>query len=511
MYRDRDFDLKGALPAHAAALTQDLELDFLFDAMAGADKVLLQSAKAAILTSLQEPETILYRQHILTDCLERPAIIRQLYAIAVEAIEGERKIWSWASMRQRPDATLHRAVEALQLLVCPLKKLRLIANEQGAAFRSEGLTVLLGMLAQELGDEYLSTVEDHLGRLAFRDGILMSAELGKGNKGSAYILRKPSNAKQSFAQRLQAWIERVARAKRSRYIYQVADRDESGFRSLEELKSRGISLVAGALAQSTDHIVSFFEMLRSELGFYIGCLNLRDRLAQKGEPICFPEPISMGKAALYSRGLYDVCLALSIEARVAGNTVNADDRSLVMITGINRGGKSTFLRSVGHAQLMMQCGMFVPAEVLRANVCSGLLTHYKREEDATMRSGKLDEELRRMSSLIDHVTPNSIILLNESFASTNEREGSEIARQIVRALLEAGVKVFYVTHMFDLAHEFYRANMDTALFLRAERLADGQRTYRLEPGAPLPTSHGEDLYRHIFGVMHDDETVAPRA
>jgi len=128
-----------------------------------------------------------------------------------------------------------------------------------------------------------------------------------------------------------------------------------------------------------------------------------------------------------------------------------------------------------------------------------------------MRSGKLDEELRRMSSLIDHVTPNSIILLNESFASTNEREGSEIARQIVRALLEAGVKVFYVTHMFDLAHEFYRANMDTALFLRAERLADGQRTYRLEPGAPLPTSHGEDLYRHIFGVMHDDETVAPRA
>ncbi len=59
-----------------------------------------------------------------------------------------------------------------------------------------------------------------------------------------------------------------------------------------------------------------------------------------------------------------------------------------------------------------------------------------------------------MSSIVDNMTPSSIVLLNESFASTNEREGSEIARQIVRALLETGIKVFYVTHLFDLAQGF---------------------------------------------------------
>ena len=64
-----------------------------------------------------------------------------------------------------------------------------------------------------------------------------------------------------------------------------------------------------------------------------------------------------------------------------------------MITGANQGGKSTFLRSVGLAQLMMQCGMFVAAESLRASVGQRLFTHYKREEDAAMESGKLDEEL----------------------------------------------------------------------------------------------------------------------
>ncbi len=141
--------------------------------------------------------------------------------------------------------------------------------------------------------------------------------------------------------------------------------------------------------------------------------------------------------------------------RVIGNNVTADDMQLIMITGANRGGKSTFLRSLGVAQLMMQTGMFVPAEAFRANVCRMIFTHFKREEDVTMKSGKLDEELSRMSSIIQKLTPNSIVLFNESFASTNEREGSEIARQIVRALLERGIKVFYVTHLFDLAQSFH--------------------------------------------------------
>ena len=69
-----------------------------------------------------------------------------------------------------------------------------------------------------------------------------------------------------------------------------------------------------------------------------------------------------------------------------------------------------------------------------------------------MESGKWDEELSRMSDIVDRIKPNSVLLLNESFASTNEREGSEIARQIVRALLNKRVKVFFVTHLYHFAH-----------------------------------------------------------
>jgi DNA mismatch repair ATPase MutS len=240
-------------------------------------------------------------------------------------------------------------------------------------------------------------------------------------------------------------------------------------------------------------------MLRAELGFYVGCLNLHERLTAKGEPLCFPAPLPAGRPALSCRGLYDVCLSLGITERVAGNEVAADGKSLVMITGANQGGKSTFLRSVGLAQLMMQSGMFVAAEEFRADVSRVLFTHFKREEDATMESGKLDEELRRMSALADVITPGCIVLCNESFASTNEREGSEIARQIIRALLERGIKVLFVTHMFDLAQGFQRHATDGVLFLRAGR----ERTFRLVEGEPLPTSFGEDVYRRIFGSLPD--------
>jgi len=279
---------------------------------------------------------------------------------------------------------------------------------------------------------------------------------------------------------------------------------------LGELRGRGIHLAANALAQSTDHILSFFRMVRAELGFYIGCLNLQRRLTEKGEPVCFPEALPAGRPVLSCRGLYDVGLSLSVDARVVGNEVHADDKWLVMITGANQGGKSTFLRSIGLAQLMMQAGMCVAAEAFRANVCDAVFTHYKREEDATMTSGKLDEELRRMSAMADRATSNSMMLFNESFSATNEREGAEIASAIVRALLEANAKVLFVTHSFELAHGFYLQRRDAALFLRAERQADGRRTFRLVEGEPWPTSYGEDLYTRVFVENPAAATAAPQ-
>ena len=116
-----------------------------------------------------------------------------------------------------------------------------------------------------------------------------------------------------------------------------------------------------------------------------------------------------------------------------------------------------------------------------------------------MKSGKLDEELGRMSNIVDKMTLHSILLCNESFAATNEREGSEIARQIICALSEKGIKVFFVTHLSEFAHGLYNEKIETAIFLRAERQPDGGRTFKISAGEPLSTSYGEDLYYRKFG------------
>ncbi|MBN1138069.1 MAG: hypothetical protein JXM73_15885 [Anaerolineae bacterium] len=111
----------------------------------------------------------------------------------------------------------------------------------------------------------------------------------------------------------------------------------------------------------------------------------------------------------------------------------------------------------------------------------------------------MDEELGRMSAIVDSLTPNAMLLFNESFAATNEREGSEIARQVTRALLERRIKVFFVTHQYKFANSMSDRNMNGTIFLRAERQADGTRTFKLLEGEPLQTSYGQDLYHQIFG------------
>jgi len=380
----------------------------------------------------------------------------------------------------------------LHEFIVMLKKLKNIADENSDKFTSEGFTAFFAMLKKELDEEYFAKVQNHLSELKFRGGVLISAELGKGNKGTNYILRKRQDKIK------QSWIKQIFAKKPHAYSFSISDRDESGAKALSGLKDRAINLVANALAQSADHILSFFSMLRIELAFYVGCLNLYEQILQLEEPTCFPLPVASGERRHSFKGLYDVCLALTMKQKIVDNDLNADNKNLIIITGANQGGKSTFLRSIGLSQLMMQCGIFVPAVSFSSNICEGLFTHYRREEDPTMKSGKLDEELSRMSDIADNITSNSMVLFNESFAATNEREGSEISRQIVIALLEKRIKVFFVTHLYEFAHGFYDKKMENAIFLRAERQADGERTYKVIEGEPLQTSYGEDLYRAVF-------------
>lgn len=503
MYRNRDFYVEEQLPWrrsepklpwHEASLMQDLELNTLLEAMAGADEFLFDVARKALLSSTKnDVETILYRQAMLSDCLKNPKAVRDLYAVTVETVQKNRSWWSGIS-GHRPSSILSQSVYLLDTLVDALRKLRNTARAQAHLFESEGFSTLFEMLERELSDDYLASIRYHLKELGFPRGVLLSAQLGDGNQSASYILRRRNGKEPS-------WLRRILGQGQPAYTFSLSPYDQAGGRILSEIRDKGTNLVANALGQSSDHVGRFFATLRTELAFYVGCLNLSERLASTGRPVCLPRPVAAGERKLRFSGLYDACLSLVMgERRVVANTVDADGRDLIVVTGANQGGKSVFLRSVGLAQIMMQCGMFVTAESFDAELCEGLFTHYKREEDATMRSGRLDEELARMSDIANLLTPNSMLLCNESFAATNDREGSEIANQIVRALLESRVKVFFVTHLYEFAQSLSSREAEDTLFLRAERMPDGTRTFRLIEGRPLETSFGKDVYREVFSV-----------
>ncbi len=489
LFPNRDADPKAPLPWQAEALEQDLGLPQVYEAMAQGDKFLHAAARRVLLDSLEDVDLIRYRQAVLQDCLAHPDVVREIYRIPIEAQEKKREQWLGIFSRS-PQGILSSAVDLLAMFVGLLRRLKGIADAQAGAFASEGFRRFFAMLQAELDEAYFEEVETHLRTLKFRQGVLLSAELGPGNEGTRYTLRKPRRTPRPILKQIFGRTPSCG--------FTIPPRDTYGSKALGEIKDRGLNEVANAVAQAADHIDGFLKLLQAELAFYVGALNLAERIAALGMPLAFPDPAPAETRRFTASGLYDLGLALAKNAAVVGNDIQANAKNLVIITGANQGGKTTFLRSAGLAQLMMQAGLFVPAQALEANLARGVFTHFKREEDAEMESGKFDEELGRMDAIADYLRAHSLVLFNESFAATNEREGSEIARQIVDALLEGRVKVFFVTHFYTFAHSYYAASQGEALFLRAERLPDGRRTFKMIPAEPLQTSFGEDLYRQIF-------------
>jgi len=198
--KDQRLDLQQMLPWNEEALRKDLGLDIVLSAMALGDGYLFDTAKVAVLSSSVDLDSILYRQHVLSDCLRNAQIVRDIYQLATEAIEGERKgLWGFF---QYPAGILRRAVEVMLMFVDALKRLRTAANQHANKFESDGFSRLFVMLREELSDEYFSEIDMHLKRLKFRHGVLISAELSEGNTGRNYVLRKPHEDQRSWLTRV---------------------------------------------------------------------------------------------------------------------------------------------------------------------------------------------------------------------------------------------------------------------------------------------------------------------
>lgn len=485
LYCNSDFSMQTEPCFGKETLAADLELNCMLSAMADGDKLIHEVCSRVLFHPLQTADEIRYRQDILVDCMHNPQTIRRLYDITVETKNRKRESWSWLSSGQFLSSNYSSSISLLKIYAEMLLKLRNTLGIGSQDFQSIGWNQFIQMLWHELDDAYFSQINTLLDELNEDKGMLISAELGNYNQGVNYVLR--------HKEKIHFW-----RHWSFAPSFTIASRDEAGASDLGNRRDRAINESTNVLAQSAEHIENFFSILQQELAFYVGCLNLHDKIQELNMPICIPGLLPKQSESRKFENLYDISLILTKNSEAIGNSLCMEDKRLYIITGANQGGKSTFLRSIGQSQLMMQCGMFVGAERFEAPLRDGVFTHFKKEEDAAMKSGKLDEELVRMNEIVYHITSGSLMLFNESFAATNEREGSEICHQITEALIENKIEVFSVTHLYTYAVSFLEKQGQKILYLRAQRLDDGSRTFRIIPGQPLQTAYGEDLYHRIF-------------
>lgn len=491
MFPAEDFDPQANLPPNMTDLMQDMELDILFSAMAEDDEFLDKIIRPAVLSGgANSRQTILWRQDILRDCLENEKEIRALYAIAVMPVQIKKSIFLISGSRH-PSLMLSESRRMLEAFYGVLKALYDFSIQEKSKFSSAGMSNLCEMIISQLSPDYLDEMKAHLAALHFDKGLLFSAKLGTGNTGKDFIAR-------FWTPKRWAWLKEWRGESSEHYRFMLDPHDESGARELADLRDDVLKDIAVSATQASTHIEKFFYNLRAELAFYIGCLNLRKSLVEKKCPLCMPE-IADSHDVLCFDDLRDPTLSLTLDRPAVGNRLQSVETKLIFVMGANQGGKSTFLRSLGLSRMMLQAGMFVTAMQYKADLRDGVFTHYRRHEDKDLNSGKFDEELHRMSVIIDQLGKAPFLLFNESFAATNEKEGAEVAGQILSALVQYGAQIIFVTHMYALTERFEEQSDIKIAFLQAERDESGHRSFKISEGKPQDTSFGRDLYANIFG------------
>ncbi len=477
-----------------------------------------ETMKRIMMVPLETEKEILYRQELLKDCLKEPEFIIELYRISKEVL----KRWDDLGRRTKEKITsknnlanLITDIHILQLFVQTLGEIKALFQKYDGRLEAAGWLALRNRLDEVFSDKQqedwkrvledisffvdtLAREEESKSEMLKKPSLVMECSLGDGMKLQGFLLEEVKSVSKKYRNpnstisKVQGYIQ----SKTPDSVTIVRDTPLQEYAA--KLEYEVVKYIMEHSRSFVAKFQRFFDQLHLQTAFYRGAVNLMAHMDRFGVEICYPKVTDKGTLRFEELKEVVMCMEQRIEA--IGNTCDMENIMLLIVTGANQGGKSTFLRSIGIAQVMMQCGLMVAAQSFESGIFPSLFTHFTRREDSAMNSGRLDEELGRMNQIIENLGEHSMILLNESFATTTEKEGSVIAYDIIKALTEAGVKVLTVTHLLSFAQRMYEETEvgQGIEFFSAQRLEDGKRTFKMIQHAPELTSFGLDLYERII-------------
>ena len=277
---------------------------------------------------------------------------------------------------------------------------------------------------------------------------------------------------------------------------------------LEEEMNRMMSKLSrdmrDILSAYSDVAIINISGLIPEFVYYIRVAEFIEKYTEKGYLFCVPKVANQTDI----KDFYNLRLATTMEGsdRIVKNDMCFDDTARIYIlTGANRGGKTTLTQGVGLLYLLAQGGIYTPAKTFEYKPVDAIYTHFPADEDKTTDLGRLGEECIRFREIYDDATEDSLILLNETYSTTSFEEGYYIAKDSIRALLKKNVRMIYNTHMHKLGQDIDEMNSeDTSgrIVSMIMRTDGNERSYKVELAPPEGMSFASDIARK-YGVTYD--------
>lgn len=245
-----------------------------------------------------------------------------------------------------------------------------------------------------------------------------------------------------------------------------------------------------------------------EFVYYIRMAEFIEGCMEKGFPFCEAQVSDNSSCSMRANGFYNLKLAMNISDKndiVYNDLVFDEKHTIYILTGANRGGKTTATQAIGLLFVLAQGGIYVPAAEFFYRPVDCIYTHFPADEDKTMDLGRLGEECIRFKEIYNSCTAESLLLMNETFSTTSFEEGYYIARDAVRALVKKQVRTIYNTHMHKLAadaEELSKASDNAGVASLIVKSEDGKRSFKIEAAAPEGLSYAMDIAEK-YGVTYD--------
>ena len=433
------------------SFARDLNLDQMVAAIAG-DREERDLITETLFGHLRDADAVRYRQELFRD-LEDPGLLGEVQRFTDRMTEVRAHLSQLESMQyryQREGWLLDAAAiycAAVRSLAAYLASAR-PGSRALTAFRdyltsyaaSAGFTTLTGDTKDR---------KDALGRIRYctriRGDRVEVTRYQEEADYSAVVLKTFERFKQGAAKdyliryRMQPGMNHVA----AQILDLVGKLFPDEFAALDEYCSRHAAFLDEGIRR-----------VHAELQFYLAYLDYIRPVRAAGLSFCYPD-VSASSKEVHAAGTFD--LALARKPGTGGAPVVTNDFQLAgrerifVVTGPNQGGKTTFARTFGQLHHLACVGCPVPGSAARLFLFDRLFTHFEREEDLTAMRGKLEEDLIRVGAILRAATPDSIVILNETFASTTTHDAGFLGTKLLTKIIRLDALCVYVTFVDELA------------------------------------------------------------